>query len=70
MHQGGHFHNNKTFFVECRAINQSIINDLRCPYPLIVIKDTMQVSAGQAGVGTSLPKGAIIDTNSAPEQCS
>jgi hypothetical protein len=25
------------------TINQSIINDLRCPYPLIVIKDTIRV---------------------------
>jgi hypothetical protein len=25
------------------SINQSIINDLRCPYPLIVIKDTIIV---------------------------
>jgi hypothetical protein len=42
-------HEEKIFFlVSCvpaqyAKINQSIINDLRCPYPLIVIKDTIRV---------------------------
>jgi hypothetical protein len=29
--------------IQHKSINQSIINDLRCPYPLIVIKDTIRV---------------------------